>query len=76
MTQTVLLAGATGRLGGKIAHQLLDRPEARVRLLVRGGNVPDKRSALDPLLMRGAPRSLRATSPTAPRSTAARKAST
>lgn len=54
MTQTVLLAGATGMLGGQIAHQLLDRPETRVRLLVRGGNASDKRSALDLLLKRGA----------------------
>jgi uncharacterized protein YbjT (DUF2867 family) len=54
MTQTVLLAGATGMLGGQVAHQLLDRPKARVRLLVRARNAPEKRSALDPLLMRGA----------------------
>ena len=53
MTQTVLLAGATGMLGSQIAHHLLDQPEARLRLLVRGGN-PGKRAALGPLLARGA----------------------
>ncbi|CAA9227694.1 MAG: hypothetical protein AVDCRST_MAG27-702 [uncultured Craurococcus sp.] len=53
MTQTVLLAGATGMLGGRIARRLLDRPDARVRLLVRGGD-SGKRAALDPLLARGA----------------------
>ncbi len=37
MTQTVLLAGATGMLGSQIAHQLLNQSEARLRLLVRGG---------------------------------------
>ena len=54
MTQTVLLAGATGMLGSQIAHYLLDQPEARLRLLVRGGDAAKKRAALDPLLTRGA----------------------
>ena len=54
MTQTVLLAGATGMLGSRIARHLLDRPEARVRLLVRGGRAADKRAALGALLARGA----------------------
>ena len=54
MTQTVLLAGATGMLGSQIARYLLDQPEARLRLLVRGGDAADKRKALDPLLTRGA----------------------
>ncbi len=53
MTQTVLLAGATGMLGSQIARCLLDQPDARVRLLVRGGDA-GKRAALDPLLARGA----------------------
>ena len=53
MTQTILLAGATGMLGGRIARQLLDQPGARVRLLVRGGAAADKRAALGPLLARG-----------------------
>ena len=43
MTQTVLLAGATGMLGSEIAR----------RLLVRGGDAA-RRAALDPLLARGA----------------------
>ena len=55
MTQTVLLAGATGMLGSHIARHLLDLPEARVRLLVRSGEDLGKRAAvLDPLLARGA----------------------
>ena len=54
MTQTVLLAGATGMLGSQIACQLLDQPEARLRLLARGGDAAHKRAALDPLLTRGA----------------------
>ena len=53
MTQTVLLAGVTGMLGSQIARHLLDRPEARLRLLVRGGDAA-KRAALGPLLARGA----------------------
>ena len=57
MTQTVLLAGATGMLGRHIARRLLDRPEARLRLLVRDSRVvADGRHAvtLGPLLARGA----------------------
>jgi uncharacterized protein YbjT (DUF2867 family) len=54
MTQTVLLAGATGMFGSQIARQMLDQPEARVRLLVRGGDASQKRAVLDPLLKRGA----------------------
>ena len=52
MTQTVLLAGATGMLGGRIAHHLLQQPDARIRLLVRG--VASKREALDAYAVRGA----------------------
>ena len=59
MTETVVLAGATGRLGGQIARGLLDQPEAR--LLVRGGDA-NKRTALDPR-SRAGPRSSRATAP-------------
>ena len=33
--QTVLLAGSTGMLGGRIAHHLLDAPATALRLLVR-----------------------------------------
>ena len=53
MTTTVLLAGATGMLGSQIARHLLDQPDARLRLLVRGGDA-GKRVALNPLLARGA----------------------
>lgn len=53
MTQTILLAGATGMLGSQIARHLLDQPDARLRLLVRSGDA-GKRAALNPLLTRGA----------------------
>ena len=52
MTQTVLLAGATGMLGGRIAHHLLHQPEARLRLLVRDAS--SKTDALQPLVVAGA----------------------
>ena len=52
MTQTILVAGATGMLGGRIAHHLLDQSDARVRLLVR--NVAGKKEVLDPLAAKGA----------------------
>jgi uncharacterized protein YbjT (DUF2867 family) len=54
MTQTTLLAGATGTLGNRIAHHLLEQPETKVRLLVRDANNPAKRDTLEPLLERGA----------------------
>ena len=50
MTQTILLVGATGMLGGRIVHYLLEHPEARVRLLVRG--ITGKKQALDTLQQR------------------------
>ena len=52
--QTVLLAGATGMLGGQIARHLLDQPDARVRLLVRSPEDAKKQAALSPLRDRGA----------------------
>lgn len=52
MTQTILLAGATGMLGGRIAHHLLEQPNSRVRLLVR--DMTTKKVALDPLAAKGA----------------------
>lgn len=39
--QTVLVAGSTGTLGGRIAHHLLQDPNMRVRLLVRAGAFDD-----------------------------------
>ena len=50
MTQTILLAGATGMLGGRIANHLLNTSDARLRLLVRSVN----EARLKPLLDRGA----------------------
>jgi uncharacterized protein YbjT (DUF2867 family) len=52
MTQTILVVGATGMLGGHIAHHLLDQREARVRLLIR--NVACKKQLLDPFAANGA----------------------
>lgn len=56
MTQTVLLAGATGMLGNRIAHQLLATGEADLRLLVRPATAgdPARRRALASLLDAGA----------------------
>lgn len=50
MTQTILLAGATGMLGSRIAAHLLDMPDARLRLLVRS----PRDAKLKPMLDRGA----------------------
>ena len=52
MTQTILLVGATGMFGSRIAHHLLEQPDARVRLLVR--DVGGKEEALGPLAASGA----------------------
>ena len=52
--QTVLLAGATGMLGGHVARCLLDEPDARVRLLVRSPDDAKKQAALSPWRDRGA----------------------
>ena len=38
---TVLLAGSTGMLGGRIAHHLLTQPGVTVRLLIRDNAVAD-----------------------------------
>ena len=56
MTTTVLLAGATGMLGERIAHHLLDHHDVEVRLLLRAASSkgPDKRAAVDALVARGA----------------------
>jgi uncharacterized protein YbjT (DUF2867 family) len=54
MTQTILLAGATGMLGSQIARQILDQPGARLRLLVRASDNAAKKDALKSLLDRGA----------------------
>lgn len=56
MTQTVLVVGATGMLGNRIAHYLLEQPDTDVRLLVRQSGLNDaaKKALLSPLLDRGA----------------------
>ncbi len=45
-SDTVLLAGATGMLGARIAHHLLETEDVALRLLVRPAALadPDKRS--------------------------------
>lgn len=54
--QTVLVAGATGMLGSKIAAELLRLPGVTVRLLARPETQDDprKRGVLDPLVSAGA----------------------
>ena len=52
MTQTILLAGATGMLGSRIVHHLLEQPDARARLLVR--DIVTKQAKLATLTARGA----------------------
>ena len=56
MPQTVLLAGATGMLGGRVAHHLLAEPDADLRLLLRPGTLAnaERKAAISPLLDRGA----------------------
>ncbi|GHF64986.1 uncharacterized protein YbjT (DUF2867 family) [Deinococcus metalli] len=54
MAQTVLLVGATGMLGGRIAHHLLLQPDTTVRLLVRAADTPARLAALRPLRDQGA----------------------
>lgn len=51
MSQSILLAGATGMLGSQIAAALLEQPQTRIRLIVRDGS---DRAPLEPLLARGA----------------------
>jgi uncharacterized protein YbjT (DUF2867 family) len=55
-SNTVLLAGATGMLGGRIAHHLLETEGVALRLLVRPAALadPGKRSGLERLVGRGA----------------------
>lgn len=56
MTTTVLLAGATGMLGARIAHHLLEHDEVELRLLVRASARRDaaKAEVLEALTSRGA----------------------
>ena len=54
MSQTVLLIGATGMLGSKITHHLLDMPDTRVRLLLRAENKAEKKDLVKSFLNRGA----------------------
>ena len=52
MTDTILLAGATGMFGSRIAHHLLARSDARLRLLVR--DITGNKEKLEPLVKGGA----------------------
>ena len=56
MSQTVLVAGATGTLGSRITHYLLAEPNTIIRMLLRPGALKDvaNDSLLTPLLDRGA----------------------
>ena len=51
MTQTVLVVGATGMLGSRIAHHLMLGPDTRLRLLVR--DMAAKKEQLDHLAGKG-----------------------
>ncbi|CAA9484220.1 MAG: hypothetical protein AVDCRST_MAG12-1697 [uncultured Rubrobacteraceae bacterium] len=55
-SNTVLLAGATGMLGARVAEHLLEDEGVALRLLVRPATLadPGKRSGLDELVGRGA----------------------
>jgi nucleoside-diphosphate-sugar epimerase len=56
MNQTVLLAGATGMLGRRIAHHLLAQDDVSLRLLIRSATSdrPETRQLLQPLREAGA----------------------
>lgn len=47
MTETILLVGATGMLVSQIARELIDKPQVRLRLLIRPGTRDTLRSLLD-----------------------------
>lgn len=47
MTQSILLAGATGMFGGHIARHLTQQPDTRVRLLVRSAGDAKVKPLLD-----------------------------
>ena len=47
VTQTVLLLGATGMLGSRVAAHLVDQPDARLRLLVRSAGGVKLKMLLD-----------------------------
>ncbi len=55
-SNTVLLAGATGMLGARIAHHLIEDESVALRLLVRPAALADteKRSGIEKLVERGA----------------------
>lgn len=73
MTQSVLLVGATGMFGSRIANYLLDQPDARMRLMIRPSELTHKAAELDALRDRGAEV---ATWPIVRRSIVRRRAST
>ncbi len=54
MTQKILLVGATGMLGSRIASHVLTQPEAQLRLLIRADAAATKKDTLQPLLDGGA----------------------
>ena len=53
-TQTVLVAGAGGMLGGRIAAHLSEEPDTRLRLMVRAGGRGADDATLADLVARGA----------------------
>ncbi|OLV18870.1 NmrA family NAD(P)-binding protein [Deinococcus marmoris] len=54
MTQHILLVGATGMFGGRIAHHLLQQPDAHIRLMIRAAESGAKQDAVRALVEAGA----------------------
>ena len=54
MTQHILLVGATGMFGSRIAHHLLQQPDAHIRLLIRAAESTDKQDAVRDFVEAGA----------------------
>ena len=54
MTQHVLLVGATGMFGSRIAHHLLNQADAHIRLMIRAAESADKQDVIRPFVEAGA----------------------
>ncbi|WP_420593769.1 NmrA family NAD(P)-binding protein [Deinococcus sp.] len=54
MTQHILLVGATGMFGSRIAHFLLQQPDVHVRLMIRAAESGDKQDAVRAFVEAGA----------------------
>lgn len=54
MTQYILLVGATGMFGSRIASHLLQQPDAHIRLMIRAAESADKQDLIRPFVEAGA----------------------